>query len=400
MTPSRLVAALAAGVAAPGLALADDRPLALPAAIPPPPPATAEAAPPPAGATPERALKPVAIGVDLVPMVGTSAAYRGGDRRDLSVGIVSWAGGVDGFSASAAGSLVQEDLDGFDASGGISLVGGRMDGFQVAGGLVGAGGGADGFQAAGGATYAGGDLDGFQAAGGGNVAMGAVDGFQAAGGVNYAHDRMDGMQLAGGLNVAGDVDGLQLATANIARGRVDGLQLGIVNIARSSQASIGLVNLIWEGRTHIDVWGDEAGFGTVAVKHGSDWFHNYFGASYRPDAACSEWALLYGLGAHGALTHRWFLEGDLLYRHVSPTAGFLVATNELVTARGQLGWQIFKNVAVTGGLSWNTYISTVTDGSHYVGGAGASAERGAVVVRNWPGATLGVQLLPQPRDKR
>jgi hypothetical protein len=261
------------------------------------------------------------------------------------------------------------------------------------------GGSLDGLQLSAGANAVGGFVDGVQLAAGGNLALGAVDGVQAAGGGNLALGDLDGIQAAGGVNAADNVDGLQLAPFNLARGRVEGLQLGVVNVARSSTASLGLVNFIWEGRSHIDGWVDESGFGTVALKHGSDRIHNYFGISLRPQGDCPEWALLYGLGLHHDLGRRLFMEVDGIVRHISPTAGLLLASNELYTLRAGLGLRLVDGLALTGGLSWNTYVSTWSAGGVYspLAGPDLSAHPG-LVVRQWPGFTLGVQLLPGRGD--
>jgi hypothetical protein len=335
-------------------------------------------------AAPPAALEPVALGADLVPLVGTSREWRGGDRRGVSVGVVTWSGAVDGFEVTLAGSLVLEDFDGLQATGGAQLVGGPVDGMQLAAGanLAGA-------------------LDGLQAAGGANVSLGGVDGLQLAGGVNLAHEELDGLQLAGGLNLAGAVDGMQMAPVNVSRGHVDGLQLGLINVARTSDASAGLINLIWEGRTHLDGWVDESSFGNVAIKHGSDRFHNLFGVSQRPFGDCPEWALLYGLGFHSDLTGRLFFEADAIWRHVSPLQGLLIAQNDLYTARALGGLRLVRGVAVTGSLSWNTFVSTVHDGSHYSTVDGPDlAPSDSLVVRQWPGFSVGVQLLPGKRRDR
>ena len=378
------ILACALGVSAPAGAQ-DGPPPDTPYPAAPPTPAPLQTAPAGAAAAAEVAdLEAVGIGVDLVPLVGTSAAWRGGDRRGLSVGVVTWSGAVDGLEVSLLGSVVQHDVDGLQATSGAQFAGGPVDGMQLAAG----------------ANIAG-SLDGLQAAGGGNVSLGAVDGMQLAGGANLAQDDLDGMQLAGGVNIAGAVDGLQAAPINVSRGHVDGLQLGVVNIARTSEASLGVINLIWEGRTHLDGWVDESSFGNVSIKHGSDRIHNLFGVSQRPFGECPEWALLYGLGFHSDLTGRLFFEADAIWRHISPMQGLLIAQNDLYTARALGGLRLVRGVAITGSLSWNTFVSTVHDGSHYSTLDGPDlAPTDGVVVRQWPGFSVGVQLLPGKRRDR
>jgi hypothetical protein len=340
----------------------------------------------------EPALETVVMGFDLVPGVGQSGASRGGDRRHLSIGGITWAGAVDGIELSVVGALTEHELDGFQATGGVNLVAGSVDGFQGAGGLNVVAGGLDGFQGAGGVNIVAESVDGVQLAGGVNLVRGSVDGFQGAGGVNVAAGSVDGVQAAGGVNLADGVDGSQIAPVNVSTDDVDGVQIGVVNVARNSDVSLGLINIIYEGRTHVDAWTTEAGFMNAALKHGGRYFHYIYGAGWRPDGACSQWALTLGVGGHAPLTDRLFLDGDVLVSHLSPREGFLLATNELATGRAVAGIQLFDRLALTGGLSYNMLFSSVQDGSRYARNAvELGGERGTGSF-GWTGWHLGVQV--------
>lgn len=353
----------------------------------------------PARATPVRAahsvdaLVPVGVGIDILPGVGASKASVGNDDRNVSLGLVgTYAGGVDGLEATTVVGVVRTRVDGVQVTGGINIVGQEIDGFQAAGGINIAGGDIDGFQAAGGANVAGGEVDGFQLAGGINIAGGEVDGMQMAGGINIAGGQVDGPQLAGGVNIANGVDGVQIAPVNISSDDVDGVQIGVVNIARDSDVSLGIINVIYEGRTHVDIWQSSTGFTEFALKHGGRKFHYIYGGGVRPQGPCPEWALTLGAGGHFELSNSLFVDADLLARHVSPSSGLLAATNTLATARAVAGLQVFEHIAITGGFTANTLVSTVQDGAKYVRDGSMKGGGQGVTTRAFPGVQFGVQL--------
>ncbi len=339
------------------------------------------------------ALTPVGLGLDILPWVGASATAQGSDDRNLSLGLLgTYSGGIDGLEATTVLGIVRTRVDGAQLSGGINVVGQSVDGLQAAGGVNIVGGSVDGVQWAGGANIAAGSVDGFQAAGGVNLAASDVDGMQVAGGANVAGGTVDGPQIAAGLNVARGVRGVQIAVVNLSTDDVEGAQLGIVNIARDSDVSLGIINIIYEGRTNVDIWRGAGGWNEFALKHGSRKVHYIYGGGVNSTSRCPEWALTLGMGGHFELSHSLFLETDLLARHISPTTGFLLATNTLGTARAVAGLQVFEQVAFTAGLTANTLVSSVQDGASYAEKGSSVAHQGALTVRSFPGVQFGVQL--------
>jgi len=348
---------------------------------------------PPPQVEPEAPLQPIGMALDFLPGVGASRVSKGGDVRNLSLGLVgTYAGAIDGMELTSVIGLVRRDVDGIQLSGGGNIVGGELDGFQGAGGANIVAGGVDGFQTAGGLNIAVGGVDGFQVAGGLNIAEGGVDGMQIAGGMNIAGGEVDGPQLAGGINIATGVDGVQIAPINISSDDVRGLQLGVVNIARDSDVSLGLINVIYEGRTHVDITQSSTGFVEASLKHGGRKFHYIYGAGIRPQGPCPEWAMTVGAGGHFELSNSLFIDADLLARHVSPASGFLAATNTLATARAVAGLQVFDEIAITGGLTANTLVSSVQGGEKYVRNDSVVGKGGSVTTRTFPGVQIGVQL--------
>jgi hypothetical protein len=98
-------------------------------------------------------------------------------------------------------------------------------------------------------------------------------------GFNYVGDRMNGAQIAA-ANVAGGVNGAQLGVLNVATGTAHGAQLGLVNLARESDAPVGLVSIVTEGRTNVDAWHD-MGLTRSGVVHGGKYVHNMYGGGVR-----------------------------------------------------------------------------------------------------------------------
>lgn len=321
-------------------------------------------------------LVDVAFGVDALPLIGTSTVHQGRDRRAVSVSLVGLSGAIDGIDVSLGASIVAEDVDGIQASAGANIVGGQTGGLQVAAG----------------ANVVGGDLDGFQAAGGANVVGGGVNGFQVAP-LNVTGGFIDGAQAAV-VNVAGDdMAGWQAGVVNVAKGDIEGVQVGLVNVAGNSDASFGLVNVVRNGRTHVDVWGSESGFMNTAFKHGGRYIHNIYGVGWRPWGDCPEWSLLLGIGGHLPFSDRFAIDADLYVQHVSFTGTFVAAPNLMSTARARAVIGLSDHLALTAGVGLNVWTSTIHDGSKYVPGASpVPADPEAGIARVWPGVTVGVQL--------
>ena len=195
-------------------------------------------------------LTPVEVGVDLVPTIGTSSSMMGTDVRALSLNALGgYSGAVDGIELSMGVNIERYYLSGVQFAGFANLVGTDVDGIQGASAL----------------NLVGRDVEGIQMSGGVNLVGGVMDGVQMAAGLNVVAEQVDGVQLSGGANLARDVSGAQIAPLNVAGGHVDGVQIGVVNVARTSDFSLGVVNVILEGRTHIDLTVDELSLGTVTL---------------------------------------------------------------------------------------------------------------------------------------
>jgi hypothetical protein len=319
-------------------------------------------------------LTPVEIGVDIVPTVGTSSAMMGGDLRAVSLSLLGgYAGAVDGVELSLGVNIDRYFLSGVQISGAANLVGTDVDGIQGAGGL----------------NLVGRDLEGVQMSGGVNLVGGVMDGVQMSGGLNVVGGQVDGVQLSGGVNLASSVHGAQLAPVNLA-GDVDGVQIGVFNLSRTSDFSLGVVNIVLEGRTHLDVFVDELALGTAAFKHGGESFHYIYSLGVRPGEH-GAWMPALGLGGHRQWRRRLFLDTEVvagqLFEQRAPLGLNLRTTGRLIG-----GLALTQRLSLIAGPSYSVLVTDVC-GPKY-GGPGASTfSPGPLMVRGWPGFIVGVELL-------
>ena len=174
-----------------------------------------------------------------------------------------------------------------DATGAMATIGGNFVGGDMAGAM-----------GAVGVNQVSGDAGFFQAAVGANIANQRMTGFQGAVGLNYAR-QLDGVQVSQGVNVAQEIDGTQLGIVNVGlktKGaqlgivnvakEVQGTQLGIINIAERSEAPIGLLSFVEDGRHSIGISaGSDVPF-NAELKLGGTRLYNVFGAG--ADGFCSE----------------------------------------------------------------------------------------------------------------
>jgi len=380
----------------------------------------------------QEGLQPLALGADFVPFLGSSTAMRGTDRRAVSLNLLGgYAGALRGVELSGVMNLEREDVEGVqiagvaNAAGGalrggqlagvasfvagdargaqvgtITLAGGELVGAQLGGALAVAGGPVTGVQL-GALTAARSEVRGAQLSGTLAVAGGAADGLQV-GAVAIA-PRLRGAQLTGGLAVApgglhgaqlgavtlaGEVRGLQLGAVNISTGHVAGLQLGAVNIARSSDLSLGLVNIIRDGRTAVGAWTDESSQLRVGVKHGGAHWHNTYGFGVRP---YSDFPLMttLGLGFHAPVAGPLFIDQDnyaLGYHHpnLSDHGLHLVQVHRLA-----LGVEVGR-LSLLGGPTWSVAWET---GPESVWDRGAVLHAGETLsVRHRAGAELAAEI--------
>lgn len=366
-------------------------------------------APDPDGCAPWQG-RTTAIGADFVPYLGTSLADGPDIERAFSFNLLGGiTGGIRGFELGAGLNIVTRAMCGAQLSWGVNLVHGPAKGAQI--GLVDvAAGRVDGVQL-GLLDVAGGALTGGQL-GLIDVAAGPVTGFQlglvdvASGGLegaqigllNIAARPSVGLQL-GQLNIAaGGLEGSQVGLVNISNKRVSGAMIGLLNVAEDADAAIGLVSILTHGRTHLDIWGTDFGFGYVGVEHGGKVIHNIYGigVGHRDDPGVVLSAAL-GLGAR-------VVDGELLYLDIDAMMYALLIKDD---ARDRYVWGQVAQLRVPVALRLSSKVALFVAPALNVSFADAgqplsdpalyhstrlSKASASTEVRMWPGLSLGLRL--------
>lgn len=335
------------------------------------------------------------VGGDLMPFVGTSTFTGGRARRHVSLNLIGGlSGAVQGIGLAGGFNLVRGYSGGVLLAGGFNIVRHGSEGAQLAGGFNWSGLAFRGIQGAGAFNHARGFVQGMQLAGAYNYAGLRVTGAQLAAGFNIARGHLVGLQMSGGFNYSRGVTGIQIAPVNISKGPVSGLQLGLVNVAQRSTLSLGLLNFISDGRTHLSALISECRFMSLNLKHGSDYFHNIYSIGVRPTATGISWSVGLGLGWHIPLPARFFVDIDLVANHVNEGREFTMELNLLSTARAVIGWRPFPGIGIVAGPTLNVFVSKVGDPTRYA--PFQSDETGQrdepVVAAIWPGFVVGLQF--------
>lgn len=330
--------------------------------------------------------------VDFAPFVGMGSFARARGRRSFSLGVLgTYAHSLEGFGAAGGLHVLRGDQDGVVVSGLVSWTGGDVDGAQIAGQVA--------------VTH--GDLEGAQISGSLNVLGGALEGAQVTGGLNLAFGNVHGLQLAPANYSHRDLRGAQVGVANVTRGHVNGVQVGLFNYAKKADLQIGLINVMPEGRTHVQLTATSEGFGFATLVHGGDHWHWLYSVGGRPFGSDSEsaWAAGLGFGLHITPTERLFVDVDLLNYYVSDGDHGDEGTEMLTQLRAMLGVRLHRRFALIGGITYNVHAAYDDDTSYALKGrttlyeelvplegGGSEPANPGWRVEGYPGITLGVQF--------
>jgi hypothetical protein len=263
-----------------------------------------------------------------------------------------------------------------------------------------------GAQLAGVAALAGEQVGGAQLAGV-FARAGAVEGAQLAGVAGLSGGRVEGAQLAGVFAQAGSVEGIQMAPVTVAGpvtgaqigvlnvgGRVHGTQIGVVNVADDVDVPIGVLNLIRQGRQHLEVFATETNAFNLTVRLGSRRFHTVLTAGIDPREreGRTRWTTGYGLGVHFALSPRLSLDLDALVQDVQYGAWDDAShARTIATLRPTFAWQLARRAALIGGPSANLFVSDEEHGDvEFLRSWDLGS--GRKVVRLFPGFALGLRV--------
>jgi len=339
----------------------------------------------PAAAPPAQPPRRVFVDVGIFPPLTVNDAAGRPALNHLSLGVpVSYSDRLEGLGVGAAahgaGDVTGAQVGGAAAwsrgavlgvqVGGAAAISGRLTGVQVAGAVTWAKGPAKAIQVAGALAYLEGDAQVVQVSGGASVVNGALEGIQVAGAFAGARS-LEGIQLAP-VNVAGKVDGVQIGVVNVG-GRVHGAQIGVVNISEDVDLPLGLVNIVADGRQHLEVFATETSAVNVAVKLGNRTFHSVLTAGVDAGSHAGEtrWTAGAGLGVHLPLLPRLSLDVDAISQTVYYGSSDPAGTRALVTLRPTFAWQVAPRFALFAAPSANLFVTRA--GEH--GDVGFLSER-------------------------
>lgn len=302
-------------------------------------------------------------------------------------------GTLDGgqFAGTVNTSL---DMRGVQSGGIANLADGYARGLQAAG-IVNVSGGMRGAQLAGLANRTN-VMSGFQAAGIMNMS-GPMQGVQASGMINIVDGGFRGVQVSGLVNVAGDMEkGVQMSGMVNVAGEIDrGLQLGVVNLAkRNDGLPLGVVSYVKETGLRYDVWIDETGMVSTAIRSGNRWFSNYLGVSARPDQALDNKAFVFGLGGEFSLKPRLYSTVDMLYYGLGWSSS--VPDEDIVKLRLILGYKLTPHIAFFGGPSLNVLYSHNPETNIAIPGRLAEGQWGDAYYDIWGGFAFGLRISGKP----
>jgi len=256
---------------------------------------------------------------------------------------------------------------------------------------------------------------------GANILTGSLHGTQFSSGVNIVQENVSGSQFAmynqsrklfgtqfGLVNNSNYIKGAQFGLINLNRnnikglqlglinfsGEVNGLQFGLINFAENNEdVAFGLINFIRNGYYSADMWINEQGIPFVGFRHGTNKFYMEItaGAKELDDP-------VYWLGgvAFGTRTMLGMVELDFnlgSYTVNDDTAWETHDLNMLNQFRTTVGFNVYGDLIVYGGLTVNNFVSEKGDGSELYGSAKIYNHDGSdIFVRSWLGYVAGIRF--------
>lgn len=323
----------------------------------------------------------VAVGVDLVPWVGTSSVAPDA-ARIFSLNLV---GGMSGGTRA------------LEIGGAFNLDYGLVSGAQI-GGAFNYSEGLAGVQIGGAMNLNRGPARGLQIGGALNTAE-SLYGAQIGGALNYSGGPVHGVQLGGALNLVTDtLHGLQFGAINITDGHVHGAQIGVINLAASSNASIGAVNIFWDGYVQGEIFGSGDGLAMAGIRHGSGAFYSVYHVGTRLFGD-GDVPLAYGVGFgwRVGLSESIEFSADVSAEQViiEPSVW---RTDNLIKLRPMIAVQLTEILAIFGGPTLTVFIGDDTKSGSSVDAYAPvkswqfTDDDSSVDVGLWPGVTAGVRF--------
>lgn len=394
------------------------------------------------------------IQVSLLPGIGTSAPNSATVNVNYSLNLLSGRhnsldglefGGIYnrhetyayGFQFAGLGNYVGDNVRGFQFAGlinrskgnvkGLQMSGltnlgsGNLEGLQLGGLLNTASSKSTGAQFSFGGNLMKGNLTGGQVSFVGNVTQGNLNGPQFSMGANIVSDSLRGIQIGGalnsakyvkgaqlsfGINIAGEkVNGFQLGTFNRAH-KLSGLQIGLINVVDSLEkgATIGLLNLVKNGKTEFAIDHNDVDHVRLTFRTGTTGFYNIYTVGFRlleSDITNDDNLLInygFGFGTEKNLKKNFFFNLELISSVLYNTEDKEQLFNLLNRLHANIGFRAKKWLAFSGGPVLNVF---VTD--EYNNETGETSQLGnkksffdkksnAEVIKMWLGYSFSVKF--------
>ena len=265
------------------------------------------------------------------------------------------------------------------------------------------------------------NCNGGQFSSGANVLKGSLRGVQFSTFVNIVQENVSGSQFAlynqsneligtqfGVVNNSNYIKGAQFGLINLNRnsikglqlglinfsGEVHGLQFGLINFAKNNEdVAFGLINFIRNGYYSTDLWMNEEGIPFAGFRHGTDNFYMEISAGAKDLDDPVYWL---GGVSFGTRTMLDFIELDFnlgSYSVNDDTLWEVHDLNMLNQFRTTVGFNIYGDLIVYGGLTVNNFVSEKGDGSELYGSSKIYNHDGSdIFVRSWLGYVAGIRF--------
>ena len=261
--------------------------------------------------------------------------------------------------------------------------------FNVTGGYTG---GVNGFEIAGLYNINKDDVNALQFAGVFNLVGGSVNGLQLAGVHNMALGNVKGIQIAGFVNRSeGVVRGLQVSSLLNYAQSLRGIQVGLINVADSSSGlSIGLINIIRKGNYQVSVYSNDLTNTGIGFKSGTQKLYSTIlvGANLSQGQKLYSFGL--GFGRDYRVSKKLSLTTQADYQFVNN--GFW--DDRWVRIKATVNFNLYKNITVFGGPTWNRYNQSGEAASGYQNVAKRSSlpSGNGHYISKWIGWEAGIAL--------
>jgi hypothetical protein len=265
------------------------------------------------------------------------------------------------------------------------------------------------------------NCSGVQFANGANILSGSLRGVQFTAGANIVKKSVFGAQLAvynqsnklfgtqfGVVNNSSNIKGAQFGLINLNSksisglqfglinfsDEVHGLQFGLINFANSNEdVAFGLINFIRNGYYSADFWMNEEGIPFAGFRHGTNKFYMEISAGAKELDDPVYWL---GGVAFGTRKMLGMVELDFnlgSYNVNDDTLWEVHDLNMLNQFRTSVGFNIYGDLIVYGGITINNFVSKKCDGSELYGSAKIYNHDGSdIFVRSWLGYMVGVRF--------